>query len=78
MKYCSWVPAADSPHSRSSEIGIMTFIVCCEGEGNLQLSSFPDVLQNKGTGLVKASGLVMHKAGMGGTAGQETLGPRPN
>lgn len=32
----------------SPKLALQLYFVCCEGEGNLQLSSFPDMFQNRG------------------------------
>lgn len=51
------------------------FILCTEGEGSLQLSSFPGMFQNKGVQGVGRTAVLRARCGMCGW--QESSQPRP-
>lgn len=47
-----------NPCSVSPTLSLQLYFVLCEGEDNLQLSSFPDMFQNKGV----VGGTTVHRA----------------
>ena len=60
----SWVPPAQILILALPKLALWLYFVRCEGEGNLQLSSFPDMFQNKGVWVVGGTAVCRARCGM--------------
>lgn len=61
--HSSWVPSAEILILTPPKLASWLYFVRCEGEGNLQLSSFPDMFRNKGVWVVTGTAVRRARCG---------------